>query len=137
MRRFTVTTELPASPKAVFDAWLDSDQHSAMTQSPATATDEIAGIFTAHDGYINGINLEIDDGRRILQTWRTSQFEGTDPDSSIEVTFESTAAETRLTLTHWNIPDDQADGYESGWQDFYFTPMLKYFSCTEVNATES
>jgi hypothetical protein len=28
-----------------------------MTQSSATATNEIAEIITAHDGYINGINL--------------------------------------------------------------------------------
>jgi activator of HSP90 ATPase len=128
MNRFKVSTELPASPQDVYDAWLDRDGHSAMTQSPATASTEIAGIFTAHDGYINGINIELDEGRRVLQTWRTSQFEGTDPDSSIEVTFEASSTGTLLTLSHWNIPADQAEGYRSGWQDFYFTPMLEYFS---------
>lgn len=128
MKRFTISAVVPASPKDVFDAWLDGDQHGAMTQSSATATNEIAGIFTAHDGYINGINLELEDGKRILQTWRTTQFEGSDPDSSIEITLEKINAGTKLTLQHWNIPDDQADGYESGWQDFYFTPMIDYFS---------
>jgi len=128
MNRFTVTTDLPASPKVVYDAWLDGGAHSEMTQSPASASAEIAGIFTAHDGYINGINLELEDGRRVLQTWRTSQFESTDPDSSIEVTFEAAPAGTRLTLKHWNIPDDQAEGYQSGWLDFYFTPMQEYFA---------
>ncbi|MBT3995152.1 MAG: hypothetical protein HOF01_05075 [Chloroflexi bacterium] len=128
MNKFTITTEIPTSPKKIFDAWLDGKQHGAMTQSPATATNEIAGIFTAHDGYINGINLELDDGKRILQTWRTTEFEGSDPDSSIEITLERIDTGTKLTLRHWNIPDDQADGYESGWQDFYFTPMIDYFS---------
>jgi uncharacterized protein YndB with AHSA1/START domain len=128
MRRFTVSTELPVPPPAVFDAWLDSDQHGAMTQSVATASRGIAGAFTAHDGYISGINLEIEDNKRILQTWRTSEFGESDPDSSIEITLEPTSVGTRLTLSHWNIPDDQADGYETGWQDFYFTPMLEYFS---------
>ncbi len=128
MQRFTVSTELPVPPRVIFDAWLSSRQHSAMTQSPATASTEIAGIFTAHDGYIYGINLEIDADTRILQTWRTSEFDGSDPDSSIEITFQTTPAGTRLSLNHWNIPDGQADGYESGWQDHYFTPMLEYFS---------
>ncbi len=68
MKRFTITTELPVSAKAVYSAWLDSDAHSAMTQAPASASTEIAGIFTAHDGYINGINLELDEGKRILQS---------------------------------------------------------------------
>ena len=128
MKRFTTAAVIPASPKEVFDAWLDGDQHGAMTQSSATATNEIAGIFTAHDGYINGINLELEDSERILQTWRTTQFEGSDSDSSVEVTLEKVEVGTKLTLRHWNIPDDQADGYETGWQDFYFTPMIEYFS---------
>jgi uncharacterized protein YndB with AHSA1/START domain len=128
MKRFTVTTELPAAPSVVFNAWLDGEQHGAMTQSIATASPDIVGAFAAHDGYITGINLEIEDGKRILQTWRTTEFDESDPDSSIEITLEPMGTGTRLTLSHWNIPDDQADGYETGWQDFYFTPMLEYFS---------
>jgi activator of HSP90 ATPase len=93
-----------------------------------SASTEVAGIFTAHDGYINGINLELEDAQRILQTWRTSQFEGTDPDSSIEIILEKVANGTLLTLKQWNIPEGQAEGYESGWHDFYFTPMQEFFS---------
>jgi uncharacterized protein YndB with AHSA1/START domain len=88
MSRFTVSAEISASPQSVYDAWLNSERHNEMTQAPASASTEVAGIFTAHDGYINGINLELDDARRILQTWRTSEFEGTDPDSSVEITLE-------------------------------------------------
>jgi uncharacterized protein YndB with AHSA1/START domain len=128
MSRFTVSAEISASPQSVYDAWLNSERHNEMTQAPASASTEVAGIFTAHDGYINGINLELDDARRILQTWRTSEFEGTDPDSSVEITLEEMPDGTLLTLKHWNIPDGQAEGYESGWQDFYFTPMQEYFS---------
>jgi activator of HSP90 ATPase len=128
MNRFTVSTELSASPQSVYDAWLNSEQHSEMTQAPASASTEVAGIFTAHDGYINGINIELENGRRILQMWRTSEFEGTDPDSSVDITLEKLPDGTLLTLKHWNIPDGQAEEYESGWQDFYFTPMQEYFS---------
>jgi activator of HSP90 ATPase len=128
MNRFTVSTELSASPQSVYYAWLNSEQHSEMTQSPASASTEVAGIFTVHDGYINGINLELEDAQRILQTCRTSQFEGTDPDSSIEIILEKVANGTLLTLKQWNIPEGQAEGYESGWHDFYFTPMQEFFS---------
>ena len=128
MNRFTVLAELPASPRAVYDAWLDGDAHGEMTQSPATASTEVGGAFTAHGGYIHGVNLELVDGERILQTWRTSEFANSDPDSSIEVTFEASPTGTHITLRHWNIPAGQAEGYESGWQDHYFTPMRDYFS---------
>lgn len=128
MNRFTVSAEIPASPRIVYDAWLDGDQHGEMTQSPATASTVVGGAFSAHDGYIWGINLELVDGERILQTWRTTQFIDADPDSSIEMTFEASPAGTLVTLRHWNIPAGQAEGYESGWQDFYFSPMQDYFS---------
>lgn len=128
MNRFTVSAEVPAPPRSVYDAWLDGDQHGEMTGSSATASTEVAGKFTAHGDYIWGINLELVDGERILQTWRTSEFADSDPDSSIEVTFEASSAGTLVTLRHWNIPSGQAEGYESGWHDFYFTPMQDYFS---------
>lgn len=99
-----------------------------MTGSPATASTKAGGAFTAHGGYIFGINLELVDGERVLQTWRTSEFQDSDPDSSIEVTFETSPTGTLITLRHWNIPPGQAEGYQSGWQDHYFTPMHDYFS---------
>jgi uncharacterized protein YndB with AHSA1/START domain len=128
MNRFTVSAEVAADPQAVYEAWLDGAQHSEMTQSPATASLEVGGEFTAHDGYINGVNLELENGRRVLQTWRTTEFGDSDPDSSIEVTFEKSDTGTLVTLRHWNIPTGQAEGYESGWQEFYFTSMQEYFS---------
>jgi uncharacterized protein YndB with AHSA1/START domain len=113
--RFTATTDIPVSTKVVFDAWLDNQQHGEMTQSPVIASTEIAGRFTAHDGYINGINLELEPSKRILQTWHKSQFEETDPDPSIEVTLEAVSSGTQLTLRQWTIPDGKAEGYQSGW----------------------
>ena len=128
MNRFTVSAELPASPQAVYDAWLNGDRHGEMTGAPATGSTSIGGAYTAHGGYIFGINLELIDGERVLQTWRTSEFSDDDPDSSVEVTFEPIPAGTRITLRHWNIPPGQAERYQSGWQDHYFTPMAVYFS---------
>ena len=104
------------------------NRHAEMTGAPATASSQVGGEFTAHGDYISGINLELVDGERILQTWRTIQFEDSDRDSSIEVTFEVSSTGTLVTLRHWNIPPDQAEGYESGWPNFYFAPMQDYFS---------
>ena len=105
-----------------------ANRHAEMTGAPATASSQVGGEFTAHGDYISGINLELVDGERILQTWRTIQFEDSDRDSSIEVTFEVSSTGTLVTLRHWNIPPDQAEGYESGWPNFYFAPMQDYFS---------
>jgi uncharacterized protein YndB with AHSA1/START domain len=124
---FTVADIIPATPQAIYEAWLSSIGHSAMTGSPAEATDQLGGTFTAWDGYIQGINLELTPYSRIVQSWRTLEFAEADPDSKIEVTLEPVAEGTRLTLHHTNIPDGQ-NGYYEGWKENYFEPMKAYFA---------
>ncbi len=124
--RFTVTAIISASPSAIYDAWLDSDGHSKMTGSPAHATAVVGDAFSAWDGYISGRNLELDQGKRIVQSWRGSSYKETDEDSQIEVVFEAVDAGTKVVLTHTNVPDDQAS-HEPGWLSHYFEPMQKHF----------
>jgi activator of HSP90 ATPase len=85
------------------------------------------GAFQAWDGYITGTTLELEPGRRIVQSWRTSDFAPDDPDSRIEVLLEPAAEGTLFTLHHTNIPDGQS-GYEEGWRDNYFDPMRAFFT---------
>jgi uncharacterized protein YndB with AHSA1/START domain len=125
---FTISTILPASPEKVFRAWLSSDGHSAMTGSPANVEPRVDGTFTAWDGYITGKTLELKPYTRIVQAWRTSEFPDESPDSRLEILLEPTKKGSKLTLIHSNIPPDQADSYEGGWEDNYFKPMKVYFS---------
>ena len=82
---FELVCELPASPQAVYDAWLSSAGHSAMTGAKAKASKTIGAAYSAWDGYIVGRNLELAPGQRIVQSWRASDFAAADPDSTITV----------------------------------------------------
>ena len=124
---YTLTCDLPASPEAVYAAWLDSKAHSDMTGSPASAAAAVGTPYTAWDRYIWGETLELFPGRRIVQSWRTAEFADDDPDSTIVVELEPTETGTRLTLTHSGVPDGQTGYEQSGWRDFYFVPMTRYF----------
>lgn len=127
-KSFTISDTFPTTPEALYAAWLDSETHAAMTDGgEATIHVELGASFSAWDGYISGKNLELEPGKRILQSWRTSDFQETDGDSRIEILFESVPDGTKLTLTHTDIPEGQPD-YEEGWEDFYFRPMREYFS---------
>ena len=95
---FTLETELPAPPQAVCDAWLSCEGHTAMTGGIAHARAEPGAPHDAWDGYITGRNVELEPGRRIVQTWRTRHFDAADADSVIEITLEPRGEETRLTL---------------------------------------
>ena len=124
--KFCLTDEIPASPHAIYSAWLDSRGHSDMTGGKAEVSP--GGGFTAWDGYISGKILELVPDERIVQSWRTTRFTDDEPDSKITVTLTPITNGTHLTLTHENVPDDHT-GYENGgWQDHYFEPMKKYFA---------
>jgi uncharacterized protein YndB with AHSA1/START domain len=124
-----VSDVIPAPPEAVFVAWLDSDKHSAFTGSQARIAG-IGGTFTAWDGYIQGTTLEADPHRRILQSWRTTEFPSESPPSLLEVLLEPDEGGTRLTLIHTEIPVGQGSQYEQGWKDHYLAPLKEYFGDT-------
>jgi len=122
-----VSTWLPVAPEALYRAWLDSRAHSALTGAEASVQPGVDGVFYAWDGYITGANLELEPGRRILQSWRTSEFPEGHPPSLLEVLLDPDAGGTRITLRHTDIPEGQADAYEQGWEEHYFVPMRTYF----------
>ena len=125
--KFTVSEVIPASPRAVYDAWLDSRAHSKMTGAQATASKKLGGDFSAWDGYATGKNLELVPGERIVQSWRTSDFAADDPDSRITVSLKPVEGGTKVTLLHSRLPDGRGD-FKSGWRDYYFAPMKAYFA---------
>ena len=125
---FKLVSVIPTSPEALYDAWLDSAAHSAMTGAEATASNQVGAEFSAWGGYIRGANVELVSGRRIVQSWRTSEFSDADPNFIVTVTLAPAKGGVRLTLEHSNVPDGQKGYEEGGWEDNYFAPMKEYFS---------
>jgi uncharacterized protein YndB with AHSA1/START domain len=125
---FTISTMIPAPPEKVFRAWLSTEGHTAMTGSPARVEPRVGGAFTAWDGYITGKTTALQPYTRIVQDWRTTEFPDSSADSQIEIVLEAIEGGTKLTLTHRNIPEGQAESYEGGWDESYFQPMKKYFA---------
>ncbi len=124
---FTLKTKINTTAEKIYKAWLTSEGHSGMTGGSAHVSDKIGDKFTAWDVYIEGKNLELDPYRRILQSWRTSQFEEHEEDSQIEVLLNEVDGETELTLIHRNVPES-GEHYKKGWDVHYFQPMKEYFS---------
>ena len=85
MDNIRLIATLPAAPEDVYDAWLSSHGHTAMTGGvPATSEPHVGTVHMAWAGYISGQHVELEPGRRILQTWRTTEFPESAPDSLLE-----------------------------------------------------
>lgn len=128
LESFEMSDVIPATPQAIYEAWIDGEGHSAITGGPAaTAEGQVGGKFTAWDGYIWGSFTALQPGKQIVMAWRTSEFPEDAADSVVEVTLTPTKDGTEITLKHSNIPEGQGEDYRQGWIDFYFTPMKAYF----------
>ena len=123
---FTLTTQIKATAKQIYKSWLSTQRHSKMTGGAAFISDKIGDSFTAWDGYISGKNIELVPYNKIVQSWRSSNFEDKEEDSQIEVLLSEQEGETILTLKHTNVPDS-GDHYKKGWDEHYFQPMKRYF----------
>ena len=124
---FTLKTRIKASAENIYTAWLNSEGHTKMTGGVAKVSDKIGDSFTAWDEYIEGKNLVLEPYKRIIQSWRTSEFEENEKDSEIEILLYKVGGETELTLIHRNVPES-GEQYKKGWEDHYFQPMKDYFS---------
>ena len=82
---FEISEVFPASPEAVYGAWLDSEGHAAMTGSPAVAGGAVGGEFQAWDGYITGKHLELTPVKLLRQAWRTPAFAESDRVAALEI----------------------------------------------------
>ncbi|MCC1483838.1 SRPBCC domain-containing protein [Winogradskyella immobilis] len=123
---FTLTTQIKATPKQIYKSWLSTQRHSKMTGSPAYVSDKIGDTFKTRKGYITGSNIELEPYTRIVQSWRSSNFEDNESDSQIEILLSEDGEETTLTLNHTNVPEFGED-YKEDWNKHYFEPMKRYF----------
>ena len=123
---FTLIVTINAKAEKFYEAYLSSEGHTALTGSPARVDGTVDGDFTAWDGYIQGMFLELEKNKRIVQAWRTAEFPDEAEDSIVEILLEEDHGKTKLTLNHSNIPEGQADDYKTGWEDFYFKPMREW-----------
>ena len=127
--KIVIEIKLNADPVTVYNTWLDNEGHENITGGEASFTNEVGAEFTAWDGYIFGKLLELEPHKRILQTWRTSEFDEDAPDSIVEVRFTPSESGTLFTLIHTALDSEAAvEKYRIGWEEHYITPMRSFFN---------
>ena len=117
-----------ASPKQVYDAYVDPKKHSEFTNSKATGKTVVGGKYTTWDGYIFGKYLVLEEGKRVVQEWTTTDWEEGYPTSKLELCFNAVPEGTQIVMVHINVPKLQASEVEQGWVEFYWDPLKEYFN---------
>lgn len=122
------TATLPAPPEDVYKALMDTRLHSRFTGSPARIGSKVGDVFTAYDGYIDGLNLALEPGRRIVQSWRARE-EGWPEEhySQVSYTLEAVEQGTRVVLRHDRVPAELVENFRQGWKEHYLEPLKALF----------
>ena len=117
------TITIKASAAKVYDALTKAEQFSEVTGAPAEISLDEGGAFLMFGGEINGRQLELVPGKRIVQAWRVTNMWDDGVYSIVRFELEELGGETTLTMTHTGYPEDAAEHLETGWHKMYWEPL--------------
>ena len=115
---------IKASTHEIYEALMDSKKHSTFTGDTAKISRKVGGKFTTFGGYSSGKNLELVKDKKIVQTWRASDWvQG----HFSQVTFLLKPAKggTKIIFSHKGIPLSDAANIAEGWKTYYWEPLKK------------
>ncbi len=118
------TVTFKANPDEVYSLLMDSEKHSAFTGSGCKIGQKVGDKISAYDGYIEGENLELVPGKKIVQKWRSSGW----PEgyfSKVIFEFRAKGAGTEMKFMHEGVPEDDFKEKSEGWIEHYWGKMKK------------
>ncbi|XAR68611.1 hypothetical protein NMG60_11003798 [Bertholletia excelsa] len=133
-RTITMTEKFSCRAKDLFEIMMDENRWKGFTQSNARISKEVGGPFSIFDGSVTGTNLELQEGKLIVQKWRFGSW----PDgiqSMVRLSFEEPEpGVTVVKLTHTDVPEEDRYGNatvventERGWRDLIFHKIRAVF----------
>lgn len=126
------SVELPASPEALFEMYVDAEQHSAFTGGEVVVSGEPGSTFSAFGGALSGRIIATVPGRLVVQTWRSVSFAEDDPDSILVLAFSEAPSGGRIDLVHTGVADGDYDGVNQGWRKFYWDPWRAFLEAGQT-----
>lgn len=123
------TLTFPTTPLDLYQCLMDERKHSSFTGSPAVIEDKEGTNFTAYDGYIEGKNIALERGKKIVQTWKANEEEWPANHFS-EVVFSLTESPEGCSLEfyHTAVPEALLQDIEAGWTQYYWDPLRYYLN---------
>ena len=126
---FTQRVTVNTSAQEIYDILMDGRRHAKLTGSAAKLSRKVGGEFAVYDGYAYGTNVELVEGRRIVQTWRAQEDEWPE-DHFSEVVFDLTPinkTKTAIAFAHKRVPTALVQNFKDGWRQFYWEPLKAMF----------
>ncbi|CAA2981717.1 activator of 90 kDa heat shock ATPase homolog [Olea europaea subsp. europaea] len=133
-KTITMSEKFSCRASDLYEILMDENRWKGFTQSNARISKEVGGEFNIFDGSVSGVNVELQEGKLIVQKWRFGSW----PDgimSTVRLTFdEPESGVTVVHLSHTDVPEEDRYGNatvventERGWRDLIFHKIRAVF----------
>ncbi|KAJ4794096.1 Activator of 90 kDa heat shock protein ATPase [Rhynchospora pubera] len=133
-KNISLTEKFYCRARDLYEILMDENRWKGFTQSNARLSREVGGQFSLFDGSITGFHEELQEGKLIVQKWRSGSW----PDglySSVKIVFdEPEPGVTIIKLTQTDIPEEDKYGNstvventERGWRELIFHKIRAVF----------
>jgi uncharacterized protein YndB with AHSA1/START domain len=123
---------IAARPQQVFDLLTHGHLFSAATGQPADITAREGDSFSLFGGRVEGRQIELVPGQRVVQAWRFGTAHPSPWDkgvySTVRFALEPAGDGTRLVIDHTGIPAEWIEHISGGYPTFYQDPIEKFFA---------
>jgi uncharacterized protein YndB with AHSA1/START domain len=115
------TYVIDAPVEAVWAALTDPAVIERWGGGPVVMAPKSGSAFSFWDSDIHGTVLEVDPPRSMLQEWYGGDW--LEPSYARFALHPDPSGGTRLELDHTGVPDDEADDFDDGWDEYYLGPL--------------
>ena len=124
MKDFKKYYILNATPEEVYAALTNPATIQLWSGEPAVMGTETNTEFSLWQGSIEGMNLEFEKDKKIVQQWYFGEQE--EP-SIVTIKLFADKNKTSLELRHTNIPDEDYVSIVAGWNDVYLGSLVEFY----------
>lgn len=110
----------------LFQLYADPKLHSEVIGASVKNTN-ILGPASIYDDYISAVNLLLEPGKLIVQTWRSSDWPDGAADSLLILRFSEKGNTGVLKVCHEGLPESVYQRMVDGWREYYWENWKDWF----------
>ncbi|MBN1790881.1 MAG: SRPBCC domain-containing protein [Bacteroidales bacterium] len=115
---------IKATPEEVFTAITNPFTIELWSGYPAQMEAREGTEFSIFEGDIAGRNIKISENKELVQEW---YFGDRQEQSIVTISLKQHQSGTKVSLEHTNVPDEEAEEFEEGWNNTYWGAIKEFF----------
>jgi uncharacterized protein YndB with AHSA1/START domain len=115
---------IKATPEEVFTAITNPFTIELWSGYPAKMEAREGTEFSIFEGDIAGRNIKITENKELVQEW---YFGDRQEESIVTISLKPHQSGTKVALEHTNVPDEDVEELEEGWNVSYWGAIKEFF----------